>query len=180
MNGLRNTTAEETKITVIQGEYRISERDDVVLSTLLGSCVAMCLFDPVAHIGGLNHFLLPGTGGQEESDRSLRYGAYSVELLVNGLLSKGASRTRLQAKLFGGARMLAGLTDLGHRNAEFAENYLKEENIPLIGSSLRGERGRRLEFWPYTGRTRQMLIGGSMPAERYTPAPRDTGSVELF
>ena len=170
----------QTKITVLQGEYKISGRPDVVLSTLLGSCVAMCLFDPVASIGGLNHFLLPGAGSGEENARSLRYGAYSVELLVNNLLALGASKERLRAKLFGGARMLAGLTDLGARNAEFAEQYLLRENIPLVGSSLRGERGRRIEFWPHSGRTRQLLLGGALAPERYAPAPRDGGTVELF
>jgi chemotaxis protein CheD len=169
----------ETKITILQGEYKISARADVILSTLLGSCVAMCLFDPVAQIGGLNHFLLPGCGSADEGDRSLRYGAYSMELLVNNLLALGASKHSLRAKLFGGARMLAGLTDLGARNADFAEQYLQRENIPLVGGSLRGDRGRRVEFWPFTGRTRQLLLGGALAPERYPAVPRES-AVELF
>lgn len=175
---LRRT--DEIRITIVQGEYKISGRADVVLSTLLGSCVAMCLFDPVAHLGGLNHFLLPGSDTGDESDRSLRYGAYAMELLVNSLLTQGAAKSRLRAKLFGGARMLAGLTDLGGRNADFAEQYLQRENIALVGGSLRGDRGRRVEFWPFTGRTRQLLLGGALAAERYPPPPRETGVVELF
>lgn len=170
----------ETKITIVQGEFKISARADIILSTLLGSCVAMCLFDPIARMGGLNHFLLPGNEGGDESDRSLRYGAYSMELLVNSLLAQGAAKGRLRAKLFGGARMLAGLTDLGARNADFAEQYLQRENIPLVGGSLRGDRGRRVEFWPYTGRTRQLLLGGALAPERYVPPPRESGAVELF
>lgn len=172
--------SEETKITIVQGEYKISSRADVVLSTLLGSCVAMCLFDPIARIGGLNHFLLPGSVGGDEGDRSLRYGAYSMELLVNSLLAQGASKACLRAKLFGGARMLAGLTDLGSRNADFAEQYLQREGISLVGGSLRGDRARRVEFWPYTGRTRQLLLGGELAPERYSPPPRESGAVELF
>ncbi len=79
--------------------------------------------------------------------------------------------------------MLAGLTDLGARNAAFAEQYVKRESIAFTGGSLRGERGRRIEFWPNTGRTRQLWVGGDAPvfaAERYAPAPADQGGVELF
>ena len=171
----------ETKITIIQGEYKISSRADVVLSTLLGSCIAMCLFDPVAQIGGINHFLLPGYESGAESDRSLRYGAYSMELLINSLLVEGAAKARLRAKLFGGARMLAGLTDLGARNADFAEQYLRRESITVVGGSLRGDRGRRIEFWPVTGRTRQLFLGGAVAPERYAPAPEpEDGGLELF
>src|ERR1700694_156612 len=111
----------DRKITIIKGEYRISSSPNVVLSTLLGSCVAMCLHDPISGIGGMNHFLLPGTEGTSSDDsNSLRYGAYSMELLVNNLLAHGAKRHQLRAKLFGGAKMLSGLTDLGSRNAEFS------------------------------------------------------------
>src|ERR1700712_2905807 len=111
----------ERKILVVQGEYRIVAQSDVMLSTLLGSCVAMCLRDPVAGVGGMNHFLLPGADAESDGTCSVRYGAHAMELLVNGLLAQGGRRARLEAKLFGGARMLAGLTDLGARNAQFAE-----------------------------------------------------------
>lgn len=173
----------DVKIVVVQGEYRISSKPEVVLSTLLGSCVAMCLHDPVARIGGLNHFLLPGTDKEEDGSSSLRYGAYAMELLVNGVLAQGAKRSRLEAKLFGGARMLTGLTDLGARNAEFAEEYVRRENIAFTGGSLRGERGRRIEFWPHSGRTRQLWVGGDarvFAAERYVPQTAEPGTVELF
>ncbi len=173
----------ERRITVIQGEYQISGRNDVVLSTLLGSCVAMCLHDPVARVGGMNHFLLPGTDNENDGTSSLRYGVHAMELLVNGLLAQGAKRNRLEAKLFGGARMLAGLTDLGSRNAEFAEEFVRRENIAFKGGSLRGDRGRRVEFWPNSGRTRQLWIGsalGVFESERYAPPRADSGSVELF
>ncbi len=174
--------APERKILVVQGEYHISTRPDVVLSTLLGSCVSVCLRDPVAGVGGMNHFLLPGADCEDDGTGSVRYGAHAMELLVNGLLAQGARRARLEAKLFGGARMLAGLTDLGARNAEFAEHYVKRESIAFTGGSLRGDRGRRVEFWPCSGRTRQLWVGGNAPvfaSERYTP-PAEQGAVELF
>lgn len=174
----------DSKIIVVQGEYRISSKPEIVFSTLLGSCVAMCLHDPVARVGGMNHFLLPGTEQEEDGSSSLRYGAHAMELLVNGLLAHGAKRSRLEAKLFGGARMLTGLTDLGCRNAEFAEDYVRRENIAFAGGSLRGERGRRIEFWPHSGRTRQLWVGGDarvFTAERYLPPPlAEPGKVELF
>lgn len=170
----------EQKIVLIQGEYRVTDKPNVVLSTLLGSCVAMCLFDANAHVGGMNHFLLPGSEADEQTSTSLRYGVHAMELLVNDLLKSGARRQNLRAKLFGGARMLAGLTDLGARNAGFAENYLRRENIPMVGGSLRGDRGRRIEFWPFSGRTRQLLIGGPPKLERYPPVPDEHGAMELF
>ena len=171
--------AAECRITIIQGEYQISTRPGLVLSTLLGSCVAMCLHDPIARMGGMNHFLLPGPDA-DDCDGSLRYGAHAMELLVNGLLATGARRSQLRAKLFGGARMLAGLTDLGSRNADFAEDYLRREKIAYTGGSLRGDRGRRIEFWPHTGRTRQLLVGAEFAPEPCSQPPLHGRSVESF
>ena len=89
---------------IIQGEYRVSNDPDVALTTLLGSCVAACIWDPVLHVGGMNHFLLPGDNEQQIRD-SERYGVHLMELLVNALFRQGASRQRLVAKLFGGANL---------------------------------------------------------------------------
>jgi chemotaxis protein CheD len=175
----------ERLIHIHQGECRISEDPSVVLATILGSCIAACLRDPVACVGGMNHFLLPDT---EDSDHSasLRYGAYAMELLVNGLLSIGARRDRLQAKLFGGGRMADGIMDIGEKNARFAEQYLKREGIPLIGGSTRGRRARRIQFWPVSGRMRQLALTIELEAvSRLQPQPAEClpkgyGSVELF
>ncbi len=162
----------ERKLTVVQGEYRVSADCNVVLSTLLGSCVAVCLRDPVTGVGGMNHFLVPGTEHADAS--SLRYGSGAMDLLVGALLAQGAKRSRLQAKLFGGARMLAGLTDLGARNADFAEHYLRRERIAQIGGSLRGQRGRRVEFWPASGRSRQIWVGPELgPVTGEQPSDAD-------
>ena len=165
----------ERRITLVQGECRVSSDPDLVLSTLLGSCVAVCLRDPVARVGGMNHFLLPGTDLSRDSS-SLRYGAHAMALLVEALVAHGARRERLGAKLFGGGRVLAGLTDLGSRNADFAETYLCGLNITYLGGSLRGDRGRRVEFWPSCGRTRQLWVrpdAGVFAAERYHAQPVD-------
>jgi chemotaxis protein CheD len=107
-----------------------------------------------------------------------------MELLVNGLLRQGARRERLEAKLFGGARTMEGLADIGARNAEFAESFLRIEGIRLVGGSLRGEQGRRIQYWPSTGRARQIFIKSDQipPPQIRLPArvPGGRGAVELF
>jgi chemotaxis protein CheD len=171
------------KINIIQGEYRISSDPCVVLTTLLGSCVSACFWDPVSGVGGMNHFLLPGEAGAE----GMRYGVHAMELLVNDLLKHGARRDRLQAKLFGGARLSEHLSDVGLLNANFAERFVRDENIRVVGASLRGEQARRIQFWPVNGRARQILLSKSedtvFAAERARPAPQPVaagGALELF
>ena len=173
----------ERRVHLIQGEQRVSRDADVVLSTLLGSCVAACLYDPTARVGGMNHFLLPGD--REGADDGLCIGVHAMELLVNELLQNGARRQNLVGKLFGGARMLRGLTDVGEMNATFAERFLQREGIALVGGSLRGERGRRVQFWPASGRARQALMENGLAdvfarERRAAPKVVDHGAVELF
>lgn len=174
----------ERLIHVVQGEYHVAEGEGVVLTTVLGSCVATCIWDPTSAVGGMNHFLLPG---DENSGAELRYGVNAMELLINGLLQRGAMRSRLQAKLFGGAKVIASLSDIGVKNAAFAEKFLRMEGIPCVGQSMGGDRARRVRFWPATGRAGQMLLDPTnlevLSAERTRPAPQApsaAGSVELF
>ena len=176
----------ERRIHVGQGEHLVTSDPDVVLSTVLGSCVAMCLRDPVAGVGGMNHFLLP-EGAGAGTDAGRRYGAYAMELLINELLRSGARRDRLEAKLFGGARMFGGLSDVGASNAAFAEKFLRDEAIPVVGSSLGGLSARRVQYWPTSGRAQQRVVTDNAELTRLrepvvrTPAPvEDEGSVELF
>jgi chemotaxis protein CheD len=171
------------KVHIIQGEYRVSGDADVVLTTLLGSCVAACLWDEKAGVGGMNHFLLPGEAGAE----GMRYGVHAMELLVNDILKRGGRRDRLQAKLFGGARLSEHLSDVGALNTSFAERFVRDERIPVVGASLRGEQARRVQFWPVGGRARQILLSGAdkqvLLAERrpaLEPAPAAAGALELF
>jgi chemotaxis protein CheD len=174
---------EGRKVHVIQGEFVVMDDPGVVLTTILGSCVAACLRDPQAGVGGMNHFLLPGTPG----DDGLRYGVQAMELLVNGLLRRGARRERMEAKLFGGARLFDGLTDVGGQNAAFAERFLRDEGVRHVGGSLRGDQARRIQFWPTSGRARQILLAKTNAAvfaaesKRRPIAPVDTaGGLELF
>jgi chemotaxis protein CheD len=171
-------------IHVIQGECRTSADTQVLFTTTLGSCIAACMHDPVARIGGMNHFLLPEEQGAEQSI-SMRYGAYAMELLVNGLMRAGARRERLETKLFGGGRLMDGLVDIGEKNATFAEEFLAREGLRLVGGSLRGRQARRIQFWPASGRARQLALPVGMEAAlhlepRPPHTPREQGHVELF
>ena len=177
------------RIHVVQGEFAVSDDPDVMMGTILGSCVAACVRDPLAGVGGMNHFLLPGDQDTASAGGpgALRYGVQSMELLLNALYRKGARRERLEVKLFGGARVIDGLSDIGQQNAAFAERFLQAEGIALMGGSLRGDQARRVQFWPVSGRVRQMALVEPakqvFEAERAKPAPApaaDDGDLELF
>jgi chemotaxis protein CheD len=142
---------------VVQGEFVVSDEADVTLTTVLGSCVAACMRDPLAGVGGMNHFLLPGTLGDQSDD--LERGVHAMELLINALLRAGAKRDRLEAKLFGGARMMKNLSDIGAKNAAFATSFLRQEGITCHGDSLGGEQARRIRYAPVSGRAQQLLLG---------------------
>ncbi|MFN5615382.1 MAG: chemotaxis protein CheD [Brevundimonas sp.] len=168
------------RVHVGQGEHIVSTDPNVVLSTILGSCVAACLRDPGEGVGGMNHFLLPeGNGAEGAAGR--RYGAYAMEVLINDLLKHGARRDRLEAKLFGGGRMFDSMNDVGRANADFAERFLRDEGIALVGGSLRGLGGRRVQFWPVSGRALVRGVEGAVNEKPVvTPEPGATGVLELF
>jgi chemotaxis protein CheD len=168
------------RINIVQGEYHVSGEENLAITTLLGSCVAACINDPVARVGGMNHFLLPGE--DSSSPMAARHGVHLMELLINGLLKLGAARGRLEAKLFGGARTMNGLGDYGAANARFAQEFLRREGIAISGGSLGGETGRRIQFWPTTGRVRQKLARTADEPQRLAPIamPSSSGELELF
>jgi chemotaxis protein CheD len=172
----------EKLINVIQGDFTISEDANVVLTTVLGSCIAVCLCDPKRGIGGMNHFLLPNRDGEQGAN--VRYGAYAMELLINGLLRQGADRGRLQAKMFGGASMMGNLRDIGASNAAFARRFLSDEGIPCLAESVGGTSARRIRFWPTDGRVKQLMVSAEvekLPVERPIPIPRPASSeITLF
>ena len=182
MTALSGRGALATKVHVGQGEHYVTDDPDVMLTTILGSCVALCLRDPVAGIGGMNHFLLPDGAGAG-TDAGRRYGAYAMEVLINDCLKAGGRRERFEAKLFGGGRMFDSLKDVGVANADFAERFLRDEGIALVGGSLRGAGGRRVQYWPVTGRAMQRPVADSSvglpPPLRPAPAV-DAGALELF
>lgn len=180
-------------VKLLPNEYYVTD-EDIVLCTVLGSCVAACIRDPAAGLGGMNHFMLPG-GEDSPSPTSvgMRYGAYAMEMLINELLKAGARRERLEAKVFGGGAVLDQMRqmNIGERNAEFVLEYLRIEQIPVLARDLCGEQARRVNYFPRTGKVlvrkmqshrkvdsilvrREQALERSLQAE--APAPR----FELF
>ena len=172
-------TATRITVTVIQGDYAVSADPDVIMSTVLGSCVAVCLYDPFAQVGGMNHFLLAGS--KQGSSDDLKYGVNAMELLINHLLRTGAQRHALIAKMFGGARMTDHSRDIGQSNVTFARDFLQQEGIKCLSESLGGDKARRLQFTPTTGAARQMQISGPAPdIDQVKRAPRLAADFTLF
>lgn len=174
--------AQETLVNVIQGDFVISNDPCSVLTTVLGSCIAVCMCDPVHKSGGMNHFLLPEGGAQDSGN--VRYGANAMELLINGLLKKGAEKHRLEAKIFGGAQMMGNLRNIGAANAEFARKFLQDEGIPCRAESVGGTSARRIRFWPTTGLVRQLVVQGQIdqvaPVKKVTPPVQKQDDILLF
>lgn len=135
------------------GAWSVDDRQP--LSTLLGSCVAVCLFDPQLKIGGINHFMLPNIGRSKHGDvDSLLSGNFAMEALLNALLTRGAKKPRLQAKAFGGGTIIdadAGSLTIGMRNASFTKDWLAREGIPLLSSDFLGPWSRKVLFLPFNG-----------------------------
>ncbi|ODU49142.1 MAG: chemotaxis protein CheD [Lysobacteraceae bacterium SCN 69-48] len=172
-------------IKLLPAEWRVSS-EPIALATVLGSCVAACLYDASAKVGGMNHFMLPDAA---PGDGSARYGAHAMELLINGLLKHGAVRSRLQAKVFGGGNVLPGMTldPIGTRNGNFVLNYLSAERIPIVAQDLFGVQPRKVCFFVRTGRTLVKRLPAAGEIARVERAYRSqlaqkpvAGSVELF
>jgi chemotaxis protein CheD len=128
---------------------------DMVLVTVLGSCVSACIRDPVARIGGLNHFMLPeATADESVASQPMRYGVYAMEVLINDILRRGARRDRLEAKVVGGGNVLRGFgaNTVGDRNAAFVTRFLGAESIRVLGQDLGGPHARKIYYFPATGR----------------------------
>lgn len=135
----------------------VSDDPSTLLVTLLGSCVSVCMFDPVAGVGGMNHFLLPD-GDDGHGGTAMRFGVNAMEKLVNGILKAGGSLDRLQCKAFGGAAIIPSLGHIGQENSRFVLRYLAEEGLHCVSHSLGGSQARRVRFWPATGRAQQNLV----------------------
>ena len=149
----RHFNAEAAKI--LPGEYFVTGRD-MVLVTVLGSCVAACIRDRVSGVGGMNHFMLPDNGGDPGNllGASMRYGSYAMEILINQLIKLGAIRSNLEAKVFGGGQVLRGFSagNVGERNAEFVLDYLHTENIRIAAQDLLDIYPRKVYYFPQNGR----------------------------
>ena len=177
-------------VKILPGEFLATSRD-LVMTTLLGSCVSACLHDPDAGVGGMNHFMLP-EGSIGPVSVPARYGVYAMEVLLNGLLKHGAKRSRLQAKLFGGGHVLKAFTsnNVGDQNVRFVRDYLSREGIPVVSEDLLGAQPRKVGFFARTGRALVKRLPKIQDVEvsrmetlyrdRLRQAPVVEGDVELF
>lgn len=155
-DSMHNTDAAK----ILPGEYYATARD-MVLVTVLGSCVCACIRDKVSGIGGMNHFMLPDSGQDPDPlGNSARYGTYAMEILINQLLKMGAKRSNFEAKVFGGGAVLRGFTvsNVGERNAEFVQHYLRTEGIPIAAQDLLDIYPRKVYFFPKTGLVRVKIL----------------------
>ncbi len=171
------------KFAVTQGNYKVSRDPDILLTTVLGSCVCACLYDPKLKIGGMNHFLLPFSSIEESGSKDRLFGVYLMELLLNEMFSYGVVKKRLEVKLFGGGHVLTSKTDPGKKNVEFIERFVKLERLNVVSSSLRGDQGRAIQFNPYTGQARQKFMNKHIIEEQVIKTPvvkEDVGELELF
>jgi chemotaxis protein CheD len=175
---------------ILPGEYYYTNRDMLIV-TVLGSCVSACIRDRSTGLGGMNHFMLPDGGDTGPVSASMRYGTYAMEVLINDLLKAGARRETLEAKVFGGGAVLRGFTamNVGERNAAFVTSFLKTEKIPILAEDLNDVHPRKVYFFPRTGK---VLVKKLMQVQNDTLAKREldyakrlkvtpvSGEIDLF
>ena len=140
-------------VKIFSGDWHVSTKANEVLITILGSCVSACIRDPIAGIGGMNHFLLPGDESvvAQVSDAA-RYGVFAMESLINGILKAGGRKDRLEFKVFGGGNVINNSQKIGSKNAAFIRNFLKNEGFRIASEDLEGDLPRRLHYFPDTGK----------------------------
>src|SRR5262245_16056357 len=173
-------------VKVLPGEFYVSE-EDILIATTLGSCIAACLWDRERRIGGMNHFMLP-----EGSGDSGRYGSYAMELLINQMMKRGAARSNMEAKVFGGGAVIASMTSInvGERNTQFVLDYLRTERIPVVSKDVLDTCARKVCLLPAGGKVLVKRLAPSNPAalaaqervaaEKAAPQATGGGSVDLF
>ncbi len=162
-DGYYDQTLDVHLISVMAGVYHWTRSSDIAFSTTLGSCLSVCAYDKHAGIGGMNHFLLPQAPEHEADDKyseSFRYGSAAIETLLNSLYSKGAAKNGMQVKIFGGGKVLGGLSqDVGQKNINFARNFFKRENMRIESEDVGGNHGRRIIFFPRQGKVLMRSLG---------------------
>ena len=173
-------------VKILPGEYFVDD-EDILIMTTLGSCIAACLWDRERRIGGMNHFMLP-----EGSGDSGRYGSFAMELLINELMKRGASRLTLEAKVFGGGAVISGMNSInvGERNTAFVMEYLKTERIPVVSKDVLEIYPRKVCFFPHSGKAMVKRLAPTNPdaivqqeriaAQKVAPASTGGGSIDLF
>ena len=174
-------------VKVLPGEYYVTT-DDMLVMTVLGSCISACIWDPKVRVGGMNHFMLPDGGG----DTSGRYGSYAMELLINEMIKLGARRETMQAKVFGGGQVMHSFTtmNVGERNTQFVLDYLQTERIAIISKDVLDIHPRKVCYFPASGKAMVKRLAHAHPENLETQARQSSvasvvkaaagGSVDLF
>ena len=139
---------------ILPGQFYVTRHDELIV-TVLGSCIAVCIRDARRGIGGMNHFMLPeatrdGAMDAATSDAA-RYGTYAMELLINEILKHGGDRRRLEAKVFGGGRILQQMTDIGQRNIAFTREFLSTEQLRVVAADVGDVYPRKVQYFPASG-----------------------------
>jgi len=173
-------------VKILPGEYFV-DTEDILVMTTLGSCIAACLWDRHAQVGGMNHFMLPDGAGD-----SGRYGSFAMELLINEMMKRGAAKSRMEAKIFGGGAVIAGMNtiNVGERNTNFVIDYLKTERIPIVSKDVMDVYPRKVCFLPHSGKamvkrlaptnTDALMQQDRNAAQKAQPVVATGGSVDLF
>jgi chemotaxis protein CheD len=151
-----NKIARATFVKIFSGDCYSTNKPGEVLVTVLGSCIACCMRDPIAKVGGMNHFLLPD--GSNALEAPNRYGAYAMEQLINDMLKKGAMKSRLEIKVFGGGNVIKSSAMIGDKNVNFVREYLKQEDLRISQEDLGGTSPRRIHYYPESGKVMMRKI----------------------
>jgi chemotaxis protein CheD len=147
-------------VKLFSGDYYVTDKPNEMIVTILGSCVAACMRDPLTKIGGMNHFLLPDCPdlSLKSGSEAARYGAYAMEQLINGIIKLGGNKNRLEVKVFGGGNVIESSAMIGSRNAEFVRAFLREEGLMIVKEDLGDTYPRRLRYYPDTGKVMLMKL----------------------
>ncbi|MFK5986646.1 MAG: chemoreceptor glutamine deamidase CheD [Pseudomonadota bacterium] len=181
---------------ILPGEYFVTAEDEIIV-TVLGSCISACVRDKIFGIGGMNHFMLPASSSDMshhlevggDSTEATRYGGYAMEMLINDILKHGGRRENLEIKIFGGGKIIRNMSDVGLRNIEFIESYIKNENLILISEDTGDIYPRKVVFHPNSGKVKmkrlqslhnETLIQREEEYQHQIEDKPTTGEVELF
>lgn len=174
-------------VKVLPGEFFVHD-EDILIMTTLGSCIAACLWDRDKRVGGMNHFLLPEARGGGDS---ARYGSFAMDLLIGEMVKRGATRSTMEAKVFGGGAVISGMNtiNVGERNTNFVLDYLRTERITVVSKDVMDIYPRKVCFLPASGKamvkrlasanTEAIAAQERAAATRAVPAG-GSGSVDLF
>lgn len=176
-------------VKVLPGEFFVYDEDILVMTTL-GSCIAACIWDREKRIGGMNHFLLPDVGSGGGGADSGRYGSYAMDLLIGELVKRGATRSTMEAKIFGGGAVISGMNSInvGERNTAFVMDYLRTERITVVSKDVLDIYPRKVCFLPASGKAMvkrlaptqtDALVAQERASVRQPPASA-AGSIDLF